>query len=225
MPTDPKQFVVKLDPAKRPLLRRVPEKVIGDIDWYNANRATRRRFHPVDGIEGAVIHATAGSTSEGALSHWKKPGINASAHWIVPGETERLHGQSVIASVYETLASWHVLNSKSSSRVNGGRNLINHWTMGIEVVNTQTAGDSFSDWQLEATARLVRYCWAKYPKFQWVFSHAIVDPDRRSDPGRAFPWDKFVALVEADDDDDDEGFTLAPVPVGLTGGTPCCPHD
>ncbi|HYI63503.1 MAG TPA: N-acetylmuramoyl-L-alanine amidase [Allosphingosinicella sp.] len=217
---DPKGFILELDPVKRPKLQTLPERVVADIAWYNANRASTRRFHPVKGIEGAVIHATAGGTSAGALSWWKDPrGDPASAHWIVPAEIEAEHGKSVIAAVYEALAAWHVRNDKFNPKVNGGKKLINHWSLGIEIVNTQKAGDTYSDWQVATTALLVRYCWAKYPNFKWVCSHAAVDPARRSDPGTAFPWDKFVALVLADSGD--AGLEIDAVAAGARDGVPC----
>jgi N-acetylmuramoyl-L-alanine amidase len=216
---DPKDYILKLDPAKRPAMHNFPEKVVADIAWYNSHRASTRRFNPVTGIEGAVIHATAGGTSGGCLSWWKNPAAQASAHWVIPGESETEHGKSAIAAVYETLAAWHVRNDKSNSKVNGGKKLINHWTLGIEIVNTQKAGDTYSDWQLEITAQIIRYCWAKYPNFKWVFSHAAVDPGRRTDPGSIFPWDKFSALVQTPNAT--PAIVIPAVAAGSHDGTPC----
>jgi len=70
----------------------------------------------------------------------------------------------------------------------------------MEIVNTQV-GDPFSDWQVKQAATLVRYAWSKYPELVDVVSHAKLDPQRRSDPGAHFPWDRFRELV------------LAPTPV------------
>ena len=55
--------------------------------------------------------------------------------------------------------------------------------------------DQFSDWQVKATAQIVRYCWAKYPNLKYVVSHAKLDPSRRDDPGKNFPWADFKSLV------------------------------
>ena len=187
--------------ANRPTLFKLKERVYPDIHWLNQNRASDRIFHAVDGIEGLVVHATAGGSTSGALSWWKQPGGGrASAHWIVPDEDEAGHGKEVLAVVYEALAAWHVRNAATHEKV-GKKGRINHWTLGVEVVNRQTPNDTFSNWQLEATAQIVRYCWAKYPNFRYVFSHALVDPERRSDPGVNFDWDKFVGLVLTDEND------------------------
>jgi N-acetylmuramoyl-L-alanine amidase len=102
--------------------------------------------------------------------------------------------------VPETLAAWHVRNAVLSPDINGGANKVNHWSLGIEVVNTQK-NDPFSPWQIEATAKIVRYCWAKYPNLAHVVSHAVLDPERRTDPGADYDWVRFKALVlEAADD-------------------------
>ena len=230
---DPADFFLKLPDGDRPQVFSAPEKVISDIHWYNQNRATDRIYHSVDGIEGVVIHATAGGSTAGALSWWKGTppnGARASAHWIVPDEDETAHGNHVWAVVYEALAAWHVRNSATSPRI-GNKDKINHWSLGIEIVNRQNDSDTFSDWQYEITALLVRYCWAKYPNMKYVFSHAMVDPTRRSDPGDEFSWSRFEELVLSSDNDpasDDESEALllassdAGVPNSYKNGGSCC---
>jgi N-acetyl-anhydromuramyl-L-alanine amidase AmpD len=119
----------------------------------------------------------------------------ASWHWLVPDEDEKQHGHLVWACVPETLAAWHVLNSKSHPNVNDGKKRINHWSLGIEIVNTLRREDLFSPWQVKITAQIIRYCWAKYPNLRHIVSHAKLDPNRRSDPGANFPWEKFKHFV------------------------------
>jgi N-acetyl-anhydromuramyl-L-alanine amidase AmpD len=211
---NPETYILDLNGKTRPPRSSLAETVVHDIDWFNANRASKRRFDPVLGIKGVVIHATAGSTSGGALQHWRTA-ANASAHWIVPAEREAEHGRKVIASVYEARAARHVRDDKSNAAVNGGATLINHWTLGIEIVNRQDLDnytDPYSDWQVQATADIVRYCWAKYPNLRWVFSHASVDPSRRADPGKQFPWTRFAGLVTA--------ATAPPAPLPLVSPVP-----
>lgn len=200
---DPRNYFFKLPDDGRPKAFGAPEVIYPDIQWFNANRASSRVFHPVDGIEGVVIHATAGGNTSGALSWWKGTppnGARASAHWIVPDEDETAHGKHALAVVYESLAAWHVRNSATHALL-GNKKKINHWSLGVEIVNRQNDSDTFSEWQYEITALLVRYCWAKYPNMRYVFSHALVDPTRRSDPGDEFDWEKFVALIQSDAND------------------------
>jgi N-acetylmuramoyl-L-alanine amidase len=194
---DPSTFVLDLAGKPRPAPFQLRERVYPDIHWYNQNRASNRIYPAVNGIEGLVIHATQGGSTAGALTWWRQAGGGkASAHWIVPDEDEADHGVAVLAVVYESLAAWHVQNDKTSARI-GRRKMINHWTLGVEIVNRQVPDDHFSSWQVAATAEIARYCWAKYPNFRFVFAHAAVDPARRSDPGAHFDWRQFCALVTA----------------------------
>ncbi|WP_274630030.1 hypothetical protein [Arvimicrobium flavum] len=115
---DPKGYFFKLPQAGRPSPFKIPETVYSDIRWFNANRASSRVYHPIGGIEGVVIHATAGASTAGALNWWKQPGgSKASAHWIVPDEDEDGHGSSVLAAVSEPLADWHVRNNATHAKV------------------------------------------------------------------------------------------------------------
>lgn len=164
-------------------------------EWYPgvmdhwAGATSRRRFDSLLGVRGVVIHATAGASSSGAMSVMKAH--RASWHWLVPDEDEEQHGEFVWACAPERRAARHVRNSCSHPSLNNGQRFINHWSLGIEIVNRQVTSDQFSEWQVQVTADIVRYCWAKYPNLKHVFSHAMVDPSRRSDPGVQFPWLEF----------------------------------
>ena len=139
-----------------------------------------------------MIHATAGGGSAGAMSVMFEH--RESWHWLVPDEDE--HGVRVWACAPERRAAWHVRNTCRHADVNNGSANVNDWSLGAEIVNTQV-NDPFSPWQVEQAAALVRYAWSKYPELVDVVSHARLDPQRRSDPGTAFPWDRFQELVLA----------------------------
>jgi N-acetylmuramoyl-L-alanine amidase len=167
--------------------------------WYPGVKAcwegstSRRIVDPILGVKAVVVHATAGGSSDGAVSVMRSG--TASFHWLVPDEDEDAHGRFVWACAPEARAAWHVRNSCSHPGVNGGATKVNHWSLGIEVVNRQDDADAFSDWQVVATAQIIRHCWAKYPNLRHVVSHARLDPERRTDPGRSFPWARLHQLV------------------------------
>ncbi len=190
--SDPRTYQFDLPASGRPSAVALNEVWYPGIREFWEGSTSRRIVDPIFGIKAVVIHATAGGSSSGAVSVIKAG--KASFHWLVPDEDEAQHGKLVWACAPEARAAWHVRNSCSHPAVNGGATKVNHWSLGIEVVNTQV-GDPFSDWQVEATAQIVRYCWAKYPNLVHVVSHAKLDPTRRSDPGTAFPWARFKKLV------------------------------
>lgn len=190
---NPETFQLDLPAQGRPSDVVIPEVWYPGIRDFWERSTSSRIFDSILGIKAVVIHATAGGSSEGAVSVMREG--KASFHWLVPDEDEPQHGQLVWACAPEARAAWHVRNDKSHAKVNKGATKVNHWSLGIELVNRQAGGDTFSDWQVEVTAKIVRYCWAKYPNLKHVVSHARLDPGRRSDPGTSFPWNRFEELV------------------------------
>ncbi|TDF56781.1 N-acetylmuramoyl-L-alanine amidase [Cupriavidus sp. L7L] len=191
---NPREYQFNLPKKNRPGDVSILDPWYPGIQKYWSNCTTKRTVDPISGIKAIVIHATAGGSSEGAISVMKRSDEPASFHWLVPDENEEQHGKLIWACVPEALAAWHVRNTAHHPDVNDGARRVNHWSLGVEIVNNQNA-DEFSDWQIEVTAKLVRYCWAKYPNLEHVVSHAKLDSDRRSDPGAHFDWSKFKSLV------------------------------
>ncbi|HSX61490.1 MAG TPA: N-acetylmuramoyl-L-alanine amidase [Tahibacter sp.] len=189
---NPQAYQFDLPATGRPQDVALPEFWYPGIQAFWERSTSSRIFDAILGVRAIVIHATAGSSSAGAVSVMRDG--KASFHWLVPDENEPQHGQLVWACAPEARAAWHVRNAVGHPQVNGGTTRVNHWSLGVEVVNTQ-AGDPFSAWQVAITANIVRYCWAKYPNLRHVVSHARLDPARRSDPGTAFPWESFRQQV------------------------------
>jgi N-acetyl-anhydromuramyl-L-alanine amidase AmpD len=195
MPTDPRTYLFDLPAAGRPEAFHLKEELYPGVRDHWEEGSTGRIVDPITGIRAIVIHATGGATSAGAMSVLKAHA--SSWHWLVPDENEEEHGKFVWACIPEARAAWHMRNDKSHHSVNGGKDRANHWSLSIEIVNKQTNGSThpFSGWQVEMTADIVRYCWAKYPNLKHVVSHAALDPQRHSDPGSHFPWATFKELV------------------------------
>ena len=189
---NPRDYQFDLPSSGRPADVGLPEFWYPGIRDYWERSTSSRIFDAILGVRAVVIHATAGGSSSGAVSVMRDG--KASFHWLVPDEDEPQHGQLVWACAPEARAAWHVRNAAHHPDVNGDARKVNHWSLGIEVVNTQV-NDPFSDWQVAITAQIVRYCWAKYPNLKHIVSHAKLDPNRRSDPGSGFPWAEFKRQV------------------------------
>lgn len=194
---DPVTYHFKLPPYQGVALPEPPNSWYPGIQAHHAATSSERTNHSDGKIRAFVIHATAGASSSGAMSVMFD--FDASWHWLIPDENEPEHGVRVWACAPERRAAWHVRNGRSHPDVNNGHRHINYWSLGVEIVNTQSAqvSDPYSDWQVEQTAALVRYAWSKYPDLVDVVSHAKMDPARRVDPGRGFPWDRFREMVLA----------------------------
>ncbi|MEL7686671.1 N-acetylmuramoyl-L-alanine amidase [Citromicrobium bathyomarinum] len=190
---DPTTYHFDLDATLRPKHAMLEERWWPGIRDAALEASSARIYDPIRGVRAVVIHATAGGSSAGAASVIFDR--KASFHWLVPDEDEPQHGSFVWATCHEARAAWHVRNTCCHPAIWDGRGRINHWSLGIEVVNRQVRSDAFSDWQVEATAQIVRYAWAKYPNLRHVVSHAMLDPARRSDPGRLFPWERLRTAV------------------------------
>ena len=191
--TDPTTFQFDLPGNARPDPHPLAETIHPDAWRCWSTVTSERRNSARDCVRALVVHATAGASTSGAVSVMTDG--RASFHWVVPDENEPAHGHSVYATAPEARAAWHVRYQCSHADVCGGAKGLNQLSLGVEIVNTQTGDDPFSPWQIEATAQIVRYAWAKYPNLRHVVSHARLDPARRTDPGADFPWARFEELV------------------------------
>lgn len=218
---DPRTYQFDL-PAQRPAHASLDEQWYPGMQSAALNASSKRIYDPLLGIRAIVIHATAGSSSAGAVSVISAG--KASFHWLVPDENEEQHGKFVWATCHEARAAWHVRNAAHHPDIWGNRPKINHYSLGIEVVNLAVERDEYSPWQVEATARIVRHCWVKYPNLRHVVSHAKLDPGRRSDPGPHFPWDRFRELVLHGQEETAPALVAAAHPPNAAelGAVPCC---
>ncbi|GJL91170.1 N-acetylmuramoyl-L-alanine amidase [Hyphococcus sp.] len=190
---DPRSFQFDLPADHRPAPIALKEEIHARAWAAAPGCASLRGADPRAAVQVIVIHATAGATSNGAVSVMEEG--RASFHWVVPGKDEEAHGRHVWATCPERLAAWHVRKSCAHPEICAGANSLNRTSLGIEIVNRQNGEDLFSIEQIEAAAKIVRYAWAKYPNLVHVVSHARLDPERRTDPGPDFPWETFQSLV------------------------------
>lgn len=186
----PSTYRLDLPPHKRPAPFVIPQEWYPGVQNLWQEATARRRYDPLFGIRGIIIHATNGQNAAQAMSIMKAS--RASWHWLVPGRDAPQHGQFVWACAPESRAALHIRNDRVHPALWGGKNLMNHWTLAITLVQT---GGRFSDWQHEITAQIVRYAWARYPNLVHVASHAMVDPKRFADPGPGFDWKGFKRRV------------------------------
>ena len=164
-----------------------------------------------------IIHFTAGTTADGAISWFKKSDSKASSHLIIDRDG------SIVQMVPFNRKAWHAGES-SWGNLNG----INQHSIGIELVNAgklQRTGDGqwvnwskravppsevtvarhkneiteagwheYTEAQIEAVIKVSKLLHSKY-KFTDILGHDDISPTRKVDPGPLFPMNSFRKIV------------------------------
>ena len=155
----------------------------GAIKMYSSPNFNERKF-PVSML---ILHYTVIPTCEESLARLSDPTNEAgrvSAHYLVDRDGTRY------GLVDESKRAWH-----AGVGIWAGMNAINDCSIGIEIVNVGLTEDGkrepFPDAQIDAVIKLCRDIQSRYP-IKYVLGHSDVAPQRKQDPGEAFPWKKLA---------------------------------
>ena len=132
-----------------------------------------------------ILHYTGMASAEAALGLLVDPASEVSAHYFV-WEDGR-----IFQLVAERERAWHA--GKGHWK---GENDLNSASIGIEIVNPGHDGGAppFPDRQIEATLALARDVLSRWQiRPERVLAHSDVAPERKRDPGEAFPWGRLHA--------------------------------
>lgn len=168
------------------------------------------KFAPVPRI--LIMHYTAGTSLESATAWLRTPASVASAHWIlgVDGKGNQLVPNDTVA--------WHAGKSRWRDMVS-----MNHYAWGLELVNPGPCTLLNGKWYAGGKPVLLPFVgkhkngtsavthWAPYPEAQIagavalarklgvneIIGHDDVAPERKIDPGPAFPMEEFRRRVFA----------------------------
>jgi N-acetylmuramoyl-L-alanine amidase len=136
---------------------------------------------PIDTI---VLHHTAGSTLESCVKWFSSPDSKVSAHFTVGKDG------SIVQHVSTFLRAWHA----GVSRDKLGRESVNNFSIGIEMVNVGDGKDPWTKEQVEVVGFLIGALKRRFPEIKYVTSHEFiaVPRGRKPDP-KNFPWEKLDA--------------------------------
>lgn len=155
----------------------------GAIKMYPSPNFNERKC-PVSMI---VMHYTVIATCEESLARLSDPTNEAgrvSAHYLVD------RNGALYGLVDESKRAWHAGVGSWA-----GMNAINDCSVGIEIVNVGLTEDGkrepFPDAQIDAVIKLCKDIQSRYP-IKYVLGHSDVAPQRKMDPGEAFPWKKLA---------------------------------
>lgn len=131
-----------------------------------------------------VMHYTGMQTCEAAVTRLTDPVARVSSHYTVDEDG------TVYRHVAEEMRAWHA--GVSHWR---GASDINSRSVGIEIVNPghEFGYRAFPEAQIEAVIRLSKGIVSRHAiAARNVIGHSDIAPDRKTDPGELFPWQRFA---------------------------------
>lgn len=124
-------------------------------------------------IDTIVIHATVLASLAEVEAHFAKVESKVSAHFTIDRDG------AVVRHVLEEKRAWHA----GVSKMPDGRENVNHFSIGIELVNLNDGIDPYPAEQIQALKSLVKHLAARYSIRFLVPHHEIaMPPGRKDDP-------------------------------------------
>jgi len=120
-----------------------------------------------------VVHATVLNSLDEVIRHFADPQNRVSAHYTIDRDG------TIASHVPEDKRAWHA----GQSKMKDGRENVNGFSIGIELVNLNDGADPFPERQLEAMRDLIRKITGRHairhivPHYECAFP-----PGRKSDP-------------------------------------------
>lgn len=148
---------------------------------------------PGERIDTLIIHDTEspGITQAARIAQWfARPSAGVAAHYVIG------KGGKIVQCVHEADEAF-----QAGPSLFRGRYHVNEFSIGIELVNSQSGHDPFTDAQYRSLSALVAYLVAKYdiPLDRIVGHHDVsLHPQLKHDPASNFSWNRFLVGVRAD---------------------------
>ncbi len=151
-----------------------------NIVWIQSpNFDARKQDATVDTI---VVHSTAIASLEKTTEVFQRTKVNpVSSHFTIGKDG------SIIQNVSTFERAWHAGVSKDAT----GRPSLNHYSIGIELVNLDDGKDGYPEAQLQALCGIIAEMRRRFPIKQ-IVSHEFIaiPPGRKIDPAN-FPWQRL----------------------------------
>jgi N-acetyl-anhydromuramyl-L-alanine amidase AmpD len=165
--------------------------------WRGSPNFNARASGAAGRVHIVIVHSCEGGYA-GCWSWLADPASQVSAHYVV-----REDGAEVTQLVREPSRAWHIgatydstLNAGHDGHLHGVQS--NHFTIGVEHAGYASQA-AWPEAQLEASARLVCALSKRWqiPRDRLhVVAHGQLQPYNRTDPGKQWPWEQYLARVE-----------------------------
>jgi len=124
-------------------------------------------------IDTIVIHATVLDSLQEVMEHFSSSQSRVSSHYTIDRDG------TIVSHVPETARAWHA----GVSKMKDGRENVNDFSIGIELVNRNDGIDRFPEAQIQAMRDLVKTIIARRPIRHIIPHYACAEPPgRKSDP-------------------------------------------
>lgn len=153
-----------------------------NLIWVSSPHFNERPAGTV--IDTIVLHHTAGSTLESCVRWFYNPESRVSAHFTVGKDG------SIVQHVSTFQRAWHA----GVSRDVQGRESVNNFSIGIEMVNIGDGKDPWTKEQVDVVGHLIGTLKRRFPEIKYITSHEFiaVPRGRKPDP-KNFPWKELEA--------------------------------
>jgi len=153
------------------------------IEWIQSpNFDARKKGAVVDTI---VLHSTAIGSLEKTTEVFQRTKENpVSAHFTIGRDG------SIIQNVSTFDRAWHAGVSKDVT----GRTSLNHYSIGIEMVNMDDGHDPYPEAQIQAVCGIIAEMKRRFPIKQIVSHEYIAVPSGRKIDPASFPWYRLKYL-------------------------------
>jgi hypothetical protein len=131
-------------------------------------------------IEAIIIHSSYDATGSdpfsvaGVIAEWKAAGV--SPHYLIDRT----------GMIYQLVVDSNIAYHAGTSKLPDGKTDVNGVSIGIEMINTQTA--QFTDAQYSSLNYLIALLKGKYP-IKYILGHSQISPGRKTDPWN-IDWSK-----------------------------------
>ena len=132
-------------------------------------------------VDTIVIHSTVIPTLERTTVAFQRPESQVSAHFSIGKDG------SIVQNVSTFDRAWHAGVSVDPH----GRQNLNHFSIGIELVNLNDGKDPYPATQLDALKAIIEVMKRRFPIKQLVSHEYIATPYGRKNDPKAFPWDEL----------------------------------
>lgn len=154
------------------------EKLLIQNKFVNFGFSSPQKTRTIDTI---ILHSSYDAVGSkpysvsGVIQEWKDAGV--SPHYLIDRD----------GVVYQLVKDADIAYHAGVSRVPDGRNNVNDFSIGIEILNTKT--DEYTDAEYASARQLISFLKNKYD-IKYVLGHDDIAPERKTDPWN-FDWKRL----------------------------------